>query len=146
MKFTRCETHRIAPSQQTNLNTAEAKSAAQAACETPTARLLQLRYDGAMVRRLLSITAALFLTCAAAQAQPQTAPADPLQPETAKDDHKLSPENAKDDNKLKPEDATDTRKPSKRDRDAKNAKHGVRSNTPPAHSHKPPPAPAKPPS
>jgi hypothetical protein len=81
----------------------------------------------------------LLLTCAPALAQPQTAPADHLQPETSKDDHRLVPENAKDNDKLKPEDATDTRKPSKRDRDAQNAKRGVRSNTPPPRpAHKPP--------
>lgn len=79
----------------------------------------------------------LLLTCAPALAQPETAPADPTQPETAKDDHKLTPETAKDDEKLKPETATDTRKPSKREKDAQNAKRGVRSNTPPP-PHKPP--------
>jgi hypothetical protein len=84
-----------------------------------------------MVRPLFSLVAVLVLTCAPALAQPQTAPADPTQPQPAKDDHKLLPDNAKDNDKLKPEDATDTRKPSKRDKDAKNAKRGVRSNRPP---------------
>ena len=91
-----------------------------------------------MVRPLLPLTAVLLLTCVPALAQPQTAPADPTQPETAKDDHKLTPETAKDDDKLKPETATDTRKPTKRDKDAANAKRGVRSNTPPPPAHKPP--------
>jgi hypothetical protein len=91
-----------------------------------------------MVRHL-SLTSVLLLTCAVALAQPETAPPDPTQPETAKDDHQLMPETAKDDEKLKPETATDTRKPSKRETDAKNAKRGVRSNTPPPPSHKPQP-------
>jgi hypothetical protein len=100
-------------------------------------RLLQLRYHGAMTKPFLSFAAVLLLTCASAMAQPQTAPPDPTQPETAKDDHKLAPENAKDDDKLKPETATDTRKPTKRDKAAANAKRGVRSNTPPP-KRKPP--------
>ena len=91
-----------------------------------------------MVRPLLSSAAVLLLACASALAQPQTAPADPKQPETAKDDHQLAPETAKDNDKLKPETATDTRKPSKRDKDANNAKRGVRSNTPPPPPRKPP--------
>jgi hypothetical protein len=121
-----------------NTNTAEAKSAARAACESPTARLLQLQYDRLMVRHLLASVAVLLLTCAPALAQPETAPADPTQPETAKDDHKLTPENAKDNDKLKPETATDTRKPTKREKDADKAKRGVRSNTPPPPPRKPP--------
>ncbi len=91
-----------------------------------------------MVRPLLSIVAVLLLTAAPALAQPETAPADPTQPETAKDDHKLAPENAKDDDKLKPETARDTRKPTKREKDAQNAKRGVRSNTPARPPEKPP--------
>ena len=90
-----------------------------------------------MIRPLLSFTAVLLLTCTSALAQPETAPADPTQPETAKDDHKLSPETAKDDNKLKPETATDARKRTKREKDAQNAARGVRSNKPPPQ-HKPP--------
>jgi len=126
---------RTIPSKHTN--TAEAKSAAKAAGESPTPRLLQLRYHEAMTKPFLSFAAVLLLTCASAMAQPQTAPPDPTQPETAKDDHKLAPENAKDDDKLKPETATDTRKPTKRDKAAANAKRGVRSNTPPP-KRKPP--------
>lgn len=123
---------------QTNTNTAEAKTGAKAPCASSTARLLRLQYDRGMVRRLFSLAAVLLLSCAPALAQPATAPADPTQPETAKDDHKLLPENAKNDDKLKPEDATDTRKPSKREKEARNAKRGVRSNTPPPPPHKPP--------
>lgn len=93
-----------------------------------TAHLLQLQYRD-MSR--FSLTAVLLLTCTSALAQPETAPADPNQPETARDDHRLTPETAKDNDKLKPETATDTRKPSKRDKDAQNAKRGVRSNNPP---------------
>jgi hypothetical protein len=100
--------------------------------------MLRLQYDRAMINPLLSLTAVLVLTSAPALAQPQTAPADPTQPETAKDDHKLTPENAKDDDKLKPETATDARKPTKRQKDANNAKRGVRTNTPPPPPHKPP--------
>jgi hypothetical protein len=100
-------------------------------------RLLQLRYHRLMGRPLFSLTAVLLLTCAPALAQPPTAPADPTQPETAKDDHALTPETAKDDDELKPETATDARKPSKREKDAENAKRGVRSNTPPPPPHKP---------
>ena len=91
-----------------------------------------------MVRSSLSLTAVLLLTGAPALAQPETAPADPTQPETAKDDHKLQPANGKTDHKMVPEDATDTRKPSKREKAAENAKRGVRSNTPPPPAHKPP--------
>lgn len=90
-----------------------------------------------MVRPLLSLSVVLLLTCAPALAQPETAPPDPTQPETAQDDYKLSPETAKDDDKLKPETATDERKPTKREKDAQNAARGVRSNRPPAQ-HKPP--------
>ncbi len=91
-----------------------------------------------MIKPLFSFTAVLLLTCAPVLAQPETAPADSTQPETAKDDHKLTPENAKDDDKLKPETATDARKRSKREKDADKAKKGVRSNTPPPPAHKPP--------
>jgi len=97
-----------------------------------------VQYHWAMVRSLLPLAAVLWLTCAPALAQPQTAPADPTLPETAKDDHKLTPETAKDDDKLKPETATDSRKPSKREKDAANAKRGVRSNKPPSPPRKPP--------
>jgi hypothetical protein len=100
--------------------------------------LLQLQYYLAMVRSSFAFAAVLLLACASAVAQPETAPADPTQPETAKDDHKLAPENAKDNEKLKPETATDARKPSKREKDAQIAKRGVRSNTPPPPPHKPP--------
>lgn len=100
--------------------------------------MLRLQYDAVMMRPLLSVTAVLLLTCASAVAQPQTAPADRTQPETAPDDHKLTPENAKDNDKLKPENATDTRKPTKREKDANHAKRGVRSNTPPPPPQKPP--------
>ena len=91
-----------------------------------------------MARPLLSLTAVLLLTCAPALAQPETAPPDPTQPETAKDDRKLSPETAKDDDKLKPETATDGRKPTKREKDAQKAAGGVRSNKKPPPQHKPP--------
>jgi hypothetical protein len=91
-----------------------------------------------MLRPLLSSAAVLLLTGSPVLAQPQTAPADSTQPETAKDDHKLTPETPKDDDKLKPENATDTRKPTKREKDAKSAARGVRSNKPPSPAHKPP--------
>jgi hypothetical protein len=109
-----------------------------AVCESPTARLLQLQYDRVMLRPLLSFAAVLLLTGAPLLAQPQTAPPDPTQPDTAKDDHKLTPETPKDDDKLKPENATDTRKPTKREKDAKSAARGVRSNKPSSPAHKPP--------
>jgi len=91
-----------------------------------------------MLRPLLSSAAVLLLTGSPVLAQPQTAPADSTQPDTAKDDHKLTPETPKDDDKLKPENATDTRKPTKREKDAKGAARGVRSNKPPSPAHKPP--------
>ena len=120
-------------------HTAEAKSAARTACAIPRAPLLQLQYDRLMIRSsALSLAAVLLLTGAPVLAQPETAPADPTQPETAKADHKLTPETAKDDDKHKPETATDTRKTTKREKDARHAARGVRSNTP-APKHKPPP-------
>jgi hypothetical protein len=91
-----------------------------------------------MVRPLLSLAAVLLLTCAPALAQPETAPADPRQPETAKDDHKLAPETATDADKLKHQTERHTRKLTKREKDARHAAQGVRSNTPPPPKQKPP--------
>ena len=72
---------------------------------------------------------------------PDQAKPDAMQPETAKDDQKMTPETATDNDKLKPETATDApRKPStsQGQRAAEIARQGVRSNTPP------PPKPQKP--
>lgn len=76
-----------------------------------------------------------------ASSGPEQAKPDAMQPETAKDDQKMTPETATDNDKLKPETATDApRKPSSSQgqRAAEIAKQGVRSNTPP------PPKPQKP--
>ena len=73
---------------------------------------------------------------------PDEAKPDAMQPETAKDDQKMTPETARDDDKLKPETATDApRKPStsQGQRAAEIARQGVRSNTPPVPKpHRPP--------